>query len=158
MPALPPALSALERRLGLDEGTLDGPDRARAEDALSDALALVLAEVSERTGARWLADAPGVVTVVILKAARREFENPQGFRAENLGEYGFQVDTASGVYLTGAEVEQIQRAASGRSSGGFVGTTRTPSAYGYGRGIEVLYVTDGKGGDPIPFVNVSDIP
>ena len=130
MSPLPPPLSALERRLGLDENSRTGPDKARAEDALSDALALVLAEVSERTTIKWHASPPGVVEVVILKAARREFENPQGFRAENLGEYGFQVDTASGVYLTASEVAQIRRAATGRAGAGFVGTTRPAVARG----------------------------
>lgn len=130
MPALPPALSELETRLGLAVGELIGPEKTRAENALEDATALALAEVSPTTSSRWTLDAPAVVRVVVLKAARREFENPEGLRQENLGERGFMVDVASGVYLTAQEIGQLIRAA-GRS-GGFVGTIRTPSAYGDG--------------------------
>jgi hypothetical protein len=132
MPALPPPLSALETRLGLDPGTLDGPEQARATEALADATALALAEVSPSVATRWATGAPAVVSVVVLKAARREFENPEGRRQENLGEHGFQLDVASGVYLTPAEVAQVVRAARGGGSGGFTGTVRTPSAYGDG--------------------------
>lgn len=66
--------------------------------------------------------------MVTLKAARREYENPQGLRQENLGEHGFAVDTATGAYLTDGERTAVRRAATGRT-GGFVGTVRTPSAY-----------------------------
>jgi hypothetical protein len=126
---LPVPLAHLERRLGVDEGALEGPDKARAEDALEDATALALAEVSAATADRWKADLPAVVRTVLLKAARREYENPQGYRSENLGEFGGTVDVV-GVYLTAPEKEQIRRAGrrSGRT-GGFVGTIRTPSAY-----------------------------
>ncbi|GED09169.1 hypothetical protein [Cellulosimicrobium cellulans] len=126
MSPLPPALSALCRRLGVE--TLDGVDASRAESALDDATTLALAEVRPATAARWIEDAPHVVTTVILKAARREYENPQGYRSENLGEYGATVDVASGVYLTAAEVALVRRAESGHR-GPVVGTVRTPSAY-----------------------------
>ncbi len=126
---LPPALSALERRLGLAEGDLEGTEKARAEEALADATALALAEVSTTRADAWAASAPAVVVTVVLKAARREYENPQGFRSEGVGEYSASVDVASGVYLTPGEIAQIRRAATGRR-GGFTGTVRTPSAYG----------------------------
>lgn len=128
MTALPPPLSALEARLGFEPGDLTGAEKARAEAAIEDATALVLAEAPTKTEA-WLTSAPSIVSVVVLKAARREFENPQGLRSENLGEHGFSVDTASGVYLTPHETAVVRRAATGRS-GGFVGTIRTPTAYG----------------------------
>lgn len=128
MPALPPPLSALEARLGFEPGDLSGPERARAEAAIEDASALVLAEAPSKAAA-WASSAPPVVVAVVLKAARREYENPQGLRSENLGEHGFSVDTASGVYLTGHEAALIRRAATGRA-GGFVGSIRTPTAYG----------------------------
>lgn len=127
MPALPPAVASLERRLGVDEGSLDGVDLARAEEALLDATALALAEVSPARATTWTASAPAVVATVILKAARREYENPQGFRQQGVGEVSASVDVASGVYLTASEVAQIKRAAGAGS--GFVGTVRTPSAY-----------------------------
>ncbi|WGH21356.1 head-to-tail adaptor [Arthrobacter phage Emotion] len=125
---LPPPISALERRLGLTVGTLQDEDKARAEEAIDDATTLALAEVSEAKATAWTADAPKVVQLVILKAARREFENPRGLNTESLGEHSVGISETSGVYLTAREVAQIQRAASGRS-GGFVGTVRTPSGY-----------------------------
>lgn len=129
---LPPPLSALERRLGEPEGSLDGVDKARAEDALSDATTLALAEVAPTLATAWTAPesslVPAVVTLVILKAARREYENPRGLDTESLGEHSVGITETSGVYLTAREVAQIRRAANGRR-GGFVGTVRTPSAF-----------------------------
>ncbi|WVX87996.1 head-to-tail adaptor [Arthrobacter phage TforTroy] len=126
---LPPPVSSLERRLGLPEGSLDGEDKARAEEALDDAATLALAEVSKTTATLWEADAPKVVVLVVLKAARREFENPRGMESESLGEHTVGLTDTSGVYLTAREIAQIQRAASKRRPGGFVGTVRTPTAY-----------------------------
>lgn len=126
---LPPPLSALESRLGLLPGTLQDEDRARAEDALEDATTLVEAEIPTSLAAEWEVDAPKVVRLVVLKAARREFENPRGLENESLGEHSAGFSETSGVYLTGREIAQVRRAATGRS-GGFVGTVRTPSAYG----------------------------
>lgn len=125
---LPPPVSSLEARLGLPTGTLAGEDKVRAETALDDAATLALAEVSEVKAAAWITDAPKVVVLVVLKAARREFENPRGIEEESLGEHRVGLTDTSGVYLTGREIAQIRRAATGRS-GGFVGTVRTPSAY-----------------------------
>ena len=69
------------------------------------------------------------MTLVVLKAARREFENPRGLSSESLGEHAIGTTDTSGVYLTAREIAQVVRAARGRS-GGFVGSVRTPSAYG----------------------------
>jgi hypothetical protein len=96
--------------------------------ALRDATTLALAEVSAAKAALWVADPPAVVSLIILKAARREFENPRGMDQESLGEHSVNLTDTSGVYLTGREIAQIKRAATGRSSG-FVGSIRTPSAY-----------------------------
>ena len=125
---LPPPLSSLEARLGLALGTLQGEDAIRAEAALDDAATLILAEVSASTAATWSADAPAVVVLVALKAARREFENPQGYNTESLGNHTVGLSETSGVYLTGREIAQVRRAANGRR-GAYVGTVRTPSAY-----------------------------
>lgn len=129
--SLPPPVSALERRLRVEEGSLDGEDLAAAEDALADATALVLAEVSATRATAWKTDVPDVVRLVVLKAARREFENPQGIAQETLGDHTIGNSETSGVYLTAREIAQVRRAATGRS-GGFLGTIRTPSAYGPG--------------------------
>lgn len=124
---LPPPLSKLETRLGLPEGSLDGADKARAEDAIDDATTLVLAEVAGTTADRWAVAAPAVVELVVLKAARREYENPRGLAQETRGEHSATLSESSGAYLTGREVMQVRRAATRRR--GFVGSIRTPSAY-----------------------------
>ncbi|WP_431247266.1 hypothetical protein [Leifsonia xyli] len=72
-------------------------------------------------------DAPKVVLLVTLKAARREFENPRGINRETQGEHTIGLTEASGVYLTGRELAQVRRAALGRSTG-FVGSVRILSA------------------------------
>jgi hypothetical protein len=125
---MPPAVSLLERRLGLTEGSLAGEDLARAQDALDDASTLVLAEVPEITAALWETDAPKVAVLVALKAARREYENPRGISSEGLGEHSVGLTDTSGVYLTEREVAQIRRAASGRT-GSFVGSIKIASPY-----------------------------
>jgi hypothetical protein len=128
---LPPPVSALERRLRVEEGSLEGEDLAAAEDALEDATALVLAEVSTKRAEAWRVNVPDVVRLVVLKAARREFENPQGIAQETLGDHTIGNTETSGVFLTSRELAQIRRAATGRT-GGFLGTIRTPSAFGLG--------------------------
>lgn len=129
---LPPPVSSLEKRLGLPVGTLDEEDLARAEEALDDATTLALAEVNETKAILWTVDAPKIVTLIVLKAAKREFENPRGMESESLGEHSVGGLDTTGVYLKRSEIAQIRRAASGRS-GGFVGSIRTPSGYGDGQ-------------------------
>ncbi len=63
------------------------------------------------------------VRLVVLKAARREFDNPRGISQESLGEHSVTLGTASGVYLTRMEIQAVRRAVTGRR-GGFVGTLR----------------------------------
>lgn len=123
-----PPLAALETRLGLPVATLEGPDKARAAAAIEDAVVLVLAEAPANVATAWEADAPRAATLVVLKAARREFENPQGYSTESIGDHSVGTSETSGVYLTAREIGQVRRAATGRS-GRFVGTVRTPSAY-----------------------------
>lgn len=128
MPSLPPTLAALASRLGVPAGTLLAEDQARATAALEDASTLALAEVSTSLAETWTTSAPAVVVLVVLKAARREYENPRGMNLETLGEHSVGLTDLSGVYLTAREVAQVRRAASGRT-GGYVGSVRTPSAY-----------------------------
>lgn len=114
---LPPSRDALETRLGLDAGTLEGADAERADAALSDATILALAEVSETKANTWAEAAPDTVWLVVLKAARREFENPSGIGQESLGERSVSGLDTSGVFLTAREVAIIRRADTGRGSG-----------------------------------------
>ncbi|GAA2230218.1 hypothetical protein N1031_06915 [Herbiconiux moechotypicola] len=125
---LPPALSLLEKRLGVAPGSLAGEEKSRAEAALEDAATLVLAEVRDTLAAAWATDAPTVAVLVALKAARREFENPQGISSETVEGHAVGITDASGVFLTSREIALVHRAASGRR-GGFVGTVRILTAY-----------------------------
>ncbi|MDF2554240.1 MAG: hypothetical protein K0R60_135 [Microbacterium sp.] len=120
--ALPPAPDELASRLGTP---LDGADAVRAVDALADATTLALAEVPERTADLWSVSAPAIVRLVVLQAARREYDNPRGVTAETYGEHSVTLGTTSGVYLTPREVALIQRAHSPRRPR----SVRTPSPY-----------------------------
>lgn len=125
---LPPSVTDLEARLGLAVGRLIDEDRARAEAALEDATTLALTEVSPAKVGRWETDAPKAVALVVLKAARREYENPRGVQQETQGDHSVGLSETSGVYLTAREVGQVRRVASGRC-GGFVGSIVVTSAY-----------------------------
>ena len=132
----PLVVSLLEVRLGLPVGSLTGPDKARAEAALADATANALHEVPKNLAIAWATTtaAPAEVITVILKAARREYENPQGFTQEGvLGGYTASVSNASGAELTEAEKVTVREAANAtlpaenRWTG--TGSIRTPSAF-----------------------------
>jgi len=127
--SLPPKVNDLERRLGVPADSLQDEDKERAEAALEDATVLALAEVSTRRADEWESNAPKVVALVILKAARREYENPQGFTSEAQGDHSASLTETSGVFLTDREKGLIRAAATGRS-GLFVGSVRITSAYG----------------------------
>ena len=129
MDELPPlaSIAAFEKRLGLAPGSLQGSDRARAEAALEDASALVRSEA----GKSWVDEegnvtAPPAVVTVTLKAARREYMNPNGFQSEQTGPFMYTLPRGeTGVYLTEPE-KQIVRRAAGKLG---IGTITTPSAY-----------------------------
>lgn len=141
--AFPPLASVedLERRLGLEPGSLQGPDLARAQAALEDASALVRAEA----GRDWVDEdgvtvtAPQAAVVVALQAAKRAFLNPRGFQHEQTGPFSYQVPRDQvGLMLTEAERRAV-RAAAGRYG---LGTFVTPSAYT----------------DPLPFPSGTRVP
>lgn len=129
MAILPPPIMELEARLGVPTGSLAAEDLERAEAALLDATTLVLAEVSPTRATAWSTNAPPVVALIALKAARREFENPQGISQEAQGDHSISLSESSGVYLTAREIAQIRRVANGRTGANFVGSIRTPSSY-----------------------------
>lgn len=150
---LPPALDDLARRMGLDAEDLDEDgNRARLQDALDDATDLVLAEVSTVLAERWTASAPRVIHIVIRSAARRAYENPRGIATESLGEHAVGLTDTSGVFLTTRELATIRKAATGRS-GGYVGSIRTPTAYGVPAERATAYApVDGQ--RAVPFLDV----
>lgn len=93
----------------------------------------MLSEVPTVVGDAWAAEdfagLPPVVRTVILKAARREYENPEGYSTQGVGEVSATVAITSGVYLTPEEVTHVRRAAGRSPRGGFTGSVRTPSAH-----------------------------
>ena len=152
---LPPSLDALETRLGLAPGDLEGPDKTRAEQALEDAVTLVLAEVSETLATKWQAEAPDVVRLVVLTAAKRGYENPRGIQQETLGEHTVGLSETSGVYLSVREAAQIARAATKRR--GYAGSIRTPSAYGVYTVSPTAFVPVSDGSAPVPLLTVPEV-
>lgn len=104
-------LTALEIRLGLDEHSLSGTDKARAEAALSDASALVRSEA----GRTWLDSAgksvaPDAIVRVVLGAALRTYRNPEGEIEQTVGPFSRTLKSAeTSVYLTDAEKAIVRR-------------------------------------------------
>ncbi|WP_067201078.1 hypothetical protein [Microbacterium sp. XT11] len=154
---LPPTVDELARRIGLDriDLTEEGVPE-RLADALEDATTLALAEVSPKLAERWRVNAPDVVRLVILTAARRGFENPRGIQQETYGEHTVGLTDTSGVFLTAREAAQIARAVSGRA-GGYVGSIRTPSAYGNPAAVPTAYVPVSDGSTDVPFLSLPEV-
>lgn len=158
--ALPPLASLPEfsRRVGqvLEQGT---PDGNRAAGALADASALVRAEA----GRTWI-DAttgdvdlvPAEIETVVLKAARREWENPRGLGSETIADYTWRLDAGqTSVYLTEQEQAICRRYRStGGSTGGLWSLGMTRGA----EGPDTIYVPVAGGGDLLPFLHPDDVP
>ena len=106
------AVADLETRLGT---VLEGADLARAQAALDD----VSVEVLSVSGADWDDQSvPGVVRVVVLAAAKRIFQNPQGLAGEQLGEYSWRLPgNVAGTTLTDDERRTVQTAVGIKSVG-----------------------------------------
>lgn len=146
LPYLVP-VSDLEKRLGVDVGSLVDADLVRAQTALEDVSALV----REEAGKTWVdvddvtITAPDGVLVVARTAALRQYRNPDGYVSENIGQGAYtwstSQDGANGAYLTADEKRIVKRAANG--GGSSVYTLRTPPA---------TYdpVSDVTGGDLLP--------
>lgn len=101
-----------------------GHDRDRAKAALEDAFFIV----ADVTG--WdldkAADWPRVGRMVVLGAAKRAWQNPEGLKYEQIGAYAYTRDSSgssSSVWLTDAEMRYLQKI-SGRYSVGSVGVVR----------------------------------
>ncbi|QWY81830.1 head-to-tail adaptor [Microbacterium phage Honk] len=155
MRPLPPALSELEADLGFAAGDLTDPDKTRAERALQKATTLVLAEAPAKADA-WTVDAPAIVELVVLTAARRGFENPRGIQQETLGAHTVGLSESTGVYLTARELQQVRRAATGQRKG-FVGSVRTPSAYADDPEAADTVYLGVTGQEPVPVLSIADL-
>lgn len=151
-----PALASvedLEARLGLDPDTLVDANLARARAALADASALVRME-ARRT---WVDD-DGVLTVVpdavvrvVLGAAQRNYTNPDAVVQESAGPFARRLaESATGVYLTQAEVDIVRRF---RPAGGELWTLRTERD---GDESNTIWYQDTFGSEWFPLASTDD--
>lgn len=153
--ALPPLASLPEfsRRIGrqLEAGS---PDGNRAAGALADASALVRAEAgrSWTDGDGRLAEVPDEIATVVLKAARREWDNPRGLSSETIADYTWRGDTS--VYLTDQEIAICRRY---RSSGGGTGGLWSLGMTRGADGPDTVYVPVEGGGDLLPYLHPDDV-
>lgn len=131
MASLPLApLSALEARLGVEEGSLEGVDKARAEAALEDASA----DVREEARRSFLdsenqPNPPEPIRRIVLAVAKRMYQNPDGWRSETntVGPYTevrTRGDAELSSGLTEAEAEVCARYRPQSSGLWTQGTTR----------------------------------
>ncbi|MGW4114818.1 hypothetical protein ACWEFJ_28420 [Actinosynnema sp. NPDC004786] len=153
LPALA-TVAALEKRIGVEVGTLDGVDLARAETDLEDASNLVRAE----TGNDWVDDdgnpaAPAPLVTVVLRAARRCYRNPDEYSSETEDGYTWRRDgEAVSPYLTESEVRVCERYAGPASGLHTIATTRrTPRRH------DVILLPTTPAGDPFAAYDPDDV-
>jgi len=119
-------VAELETRLGVPVGSLAGEELARAQAALNDASELVLtAGRSSWTDAEGATPAPPVVVVVVLRLAKRIYQNPDEYTWAQMGDFAYTRRDAGGL-LTDSELALIRQAA-GVADGAY--SVATPSAY-----------------------------
>lgn len=141
-------VDALEARLGR---SLSGADQARAEANLVDVSALARS-VAEQSWPDAPTGVPGDVVAVVLAAARRVFENPDGFIYQTMGPMAASRSAAmvTGNVFTAAEMTTLKKA---RPKSGLwaLETTRGDSDF------ETGFVSDSRpGSDPIAYVASTD--
>lgn len=114
-----PALStvaAMEVRLGVEVGSIEGADLDRAQTSLDDASTLIRTVAARN----WidaegvLSGVPDVVATICTRAAIRDYRNPDGVGSEQLGQGAYGYAYAAGqetIYLTDEEVGLVRAAA-----------------------------------------------
>jgi|SRR5690606_21533884 len=132
LPPLAP-IAALEARLGLEEGALEGVDEARALACLEDASA----DVREASGRDWVEEdedeqlvitAPQILIRITLKAARRLYVNPDAEIAEGDGPFSRRLkEDEVGTSLLEDEIEICERYQPQPTSGLFTIATQRDS-------------------------------
>ncbi|GGQ07763.1 hypothetical protein BKA00_007426 [Actinomadura coerulea] len=112
------SVAQLEARLGLPVGSLAAEDLARATAVLEDASAIILT-IGKPT---WTdVTIPEVARVVVLRLARRMWDNPEGLSYEAMGDHTWS-RAAAGVLLTQDEQDLVTGAAGFASGVYSVGT------------------------------------
>lgn len=149
LPALG-SIEALEARLGR---ALEGVELARGQAALDDASALVREEARQD----WITTAgtlvaPDSIVTIVLKAAKRAMDNPEGYTSESDGDYTYRRSEDAGldVYLTEAEKEIVRRY---RKASSALWTQETTRGEVYDN---TLWVNDQYGTEPFPLYAVDE--
>lgn len=118
-----PPLAEVEDLKNRTGQTYSGSELTRAGAVLADASALARDEAGQLWGAGSLT-APEVAVVLVLKAAKRAMENPDGYTSETDGDYTWRKEGAEdGVYFTDKECRTLQRLG-GRGGLRTISTTR----------------------------------
>lgn len=93
------------------DGGIASGDQDRAEAAIDDASALVLDLVDDATQTSWNSSTPDSIVAVVCRVALRGFLNPHGVKSERQGDYQYELDSATGIYLTDAEIRTVRKSA-----------------------------------------------
>lgn len=139
---------ALQARLGL---TLTGAELTRAEAAISDVSALARG-IAEQSWPDAPTGVPDDVVAVVLSAARRVFENPQGFIYETMGPMSASraASTVTGSPFTAPEIVILKKA---RPKAGLWTMPTTRGEFDW----ETGFVADDRpGSDPIAWYASTD--
>lgn len=156
-------LSELARRTVGDPDGIDpaSPEGVRAVAALEDASWLAREAASRTRGVDWLTqtDVPFPVRTVVLRAARRGWENPEATTSEGVNASGVSTSREAepnSVYLTQDERDQCARyaPATGGGLGGLVSIGMTRGDGGAPNTIRVP--GDRPGADPVAWLDGGD--
>lgn len=116
----------LGKRLGRTLA-VDTPDFLRAEADLEDISTFAMSVA----GVEWTDETvPDDVRVVVLGAAKRKFQNPEGYRSETAGEFTVERDAYTTSMFSSFELDVLRK-------------------YRPGAGLGVIHLTRGDGEDGI---------
>lgn len=121
-------VAELEARLGVPAGSLVAEDLARATADLDDA-SIVVAAYGDRnwTDADGAHPIPAAAHVVVLRLARRMWDNPEGLSYEALGDHTMSRATAA-TFLT-AEERALVAGDAGSAGNAGVYSVETPGVW-----------------------------
>lgn len=147
-----PALVSLED-FAVRVGGIAAADEERAQACLDDASALIRNEAQTT----WVDDEgalsetiPDAVVTTTYAVAIRAYRNPEGLRAEAVGDYSVTyADGSTSVFLTDAERRTIRRAAGLGGLGSIELEGSWVTVAGYMVPVDI-------GGDPMPWATIGD--
>lgn len=155
MSGLPPLAEVADLEVRLRRA-LTGEETAAAAAALADASSLVRAEGRQD----WWTEAggltvPDAVVTVVLTAAKRAFDNPDGVVSETVGPFTRRRsdDSASGAYLTEEEKAIVRRY---RATSPGLWTQRTTREDPNNEGSTTVFLEDSYGCELFPAASTED--